>query len=546
MSGHKNGFRESNNLQRECLLLLRKNQQTTVLETTLTLESFNMSPTEINIIKRELSDIISRPGQTKGFLFSQDTVKSLTFGKCLYLLSVYHLETLRAGCGNMLVLFSYLGEQSYRTDIAMSQAITIIADQVFQVFLGEMSSQTRAPVREKILIELIYALLLAFVHNDDTVRKAADKYILQLLDAFPQLLWNRKALTTLLDLTQAVGNGAAVQGHATLRLNLPNSTETITLPEDFVGRKSLLNDISELCTVWLRSAKKYAPVETDSVLQEYCQQFQHSSFGFLHHQGFSLIVQLAANQDTGTDHQSNFSSRQTASSFVNSLNLKSVYLGEVGGMVQISKQLQNDIGNLEEILGGKLKDTLSKLSEGESIDQNTFNGDLCRAAAFVISQKSVVYRYLLHYICWAPIVAFKEESVETGIFVWTWLLAARPDLSALVMHEIKDAWDWSIRHDVGLFNSSVIPPSPLSIPKTGQDSYKITESLRFYEKAPSDPKPHCLLIDFLQERVTLVRKNDSCQMSIIQQMLLNSIADPSKLSQQPNSLAVRFRLLLLC
>ena len=35
-------------------------------------------------------------------------------------------------------------------------------------------------------------------------------------------------------------------------------------------------------------------------------------------------------------------------------------------------------------------------------------------------------------------------------------------------------------------------------------------------------------------------------MSIIQQILLNSIADPKKFSQQPSSLCVRFRLLLLC
>ena len=269
---------------------LTAEKSTTVLETTLTLESFNMSNQEITVIKRELSEIISRSGQNKSFLFSQDSVRSMTFGKCLYLLSVFHLETLRARSGSMLPLFSYLAEQSYRSDLPMSQAVSIIADQVFSVFLGKMNSKefSSSSTREPILIDLIYALLLAFVHNDDTVRKAADKYILQLLDAFPQLLWNSKALTTLLDLTQAVNNGADIQGHATLRLNLPNSEETITLPEDFSGRKSLLADIKELCRVWLQSANKYAPVETNSVLQEYCQQFQRSSFGFLHHQGFFI------------------------------------------------------------------------------------------------------------------------------------------------------------------------------------------------------------------------------------------------------------------
>mmetsp|Transcript_5720 Transcript_5720/g.7057 ORF Transcript_5720/g.7057 Transcript_5720/m.7057 type:complete len:92 (+) Transcript_5720:471-746(+) len=90
-------------------------------------------------------------------------------------------------------------------------------------------------------------------------------------------------------------------------------------------------------------------------------------------------------------------------------------------MAQISKQLGNGVGHLEIILGDKLRATLAKLREGKPIDQNTFNGDLCRAAAFIISQKTVIYRVLLHYICWAPVVAFTEESIATGIFVWTWL-----------------------------------------------------------------------------------------------------------------------------
>lgn len=457
---------------------LTSEKSTTVLESILILDSFNLNAQETTIIKRELAEIISRSVQTKGLFTSQfDSLKSLTSGKCLYLLSVYHLETLRAKCGNMYVLFNYLEEPAFRTDIQMSQAISIISDQVFQVFLNEMNSNYYNKIifdgninilkREDNLMELIYVLLISFVHNDNTVRKAADKYILQLLDHFPQLLWNRRALTTLLDLTQAVGNGAEVQGHATLRLNLPNSKETITLPEDFAGRKSLLKDISELCTVWLQTAKKFAPIETDSVLQEYCQQFQKNSFGFLSHQGYSIIVKLSSysssfdvlhitkesissssTSSSSTSSSLNVSSASTpsnlnhldgstlkSSNFVYSLNLKSLYLGEIGGMVQISNHLQQNISDFELIFTEKIKNSLFKLKENPNLIeiQNQLNNDLCTATAFLISQKNVIYRELIHYVCWVPILIFTIKSIETGIFIWTWLLASRPDLSTFYM-----------------------------------------------------------------------------------------------------------------
>ncbi len=41
--------------------------------------------------------------------------------------------------------------------------------------------------------------------------------------------------------------------------------------------------------------------------------------------------------------------------------------------------------------------------------------------------------------------------METGVFVWTWLLAASPQLGPLVLAELVDAWLWTITSRRGLF-----------------------------------------------------------------------------------------------
>ena len=45
--------------------------------------------------------------------------------------------------------------------------------------------------------------------------------------------------------------------------------------------------------------------------------------------------------------------------------------------------------------------------------------------------------------------------METGIFIWTWLVSAAPQLGSLVLAELVDAWLWTIDTKRGLFASEV-------------------------------------------------------------------------------------------
>ena len=57
-------------------------------------------------------------------------------------------------------------------------------------------------------------------------------------------------------------------------------------------------------------------------------------------------------------------------------------------------------------------------------------------------------------ICWAPVIIFTEESLQTAVGAWTWLLAARPDLSLEIMSEISDSWSWTVDQRIGLFSDA--------------------------------------------------------------------------------------------
>jgi phosphatidylinositol 4-kinase len=67
---------------------------------------------------------------------------------------------------------------------------------------------------------------------------------------------------------------------------------------------------------------------------------------------------------------------------------------------------------------------------------------------------------LLRLLCWCPAQIFTVEVMETGVFVWTWLLAAAPQLGSLVLAELVDAWLWTVASRRGLFAAGIDNSGP--------------------------------------------------------------------------------------
>lgn len=65
------------------------------------------------------------------------------------------------------------------------------------------------------------------------------------------------------------------------------------------------------------------------------------------------------------------------------------------------------------------------------------------------------FSQLLRLLCWCPAYISTADAMETGIFIWTWLVTTAPQLGPLVLAELVDAWLWTIDTKRGLFASDV-------------------------------------------------------------------------------------------
>jgi phosphatidylinositol 4-kinase len=86
--------------------------------------------------------------------------------------------------------------------------------------------------------------------------------------------------------------------------------------------------------------------------------------------------------------------------------------------------------------------------------------------------------------------------------------------------EIAEAWHWTVEKRVGLFSKTNRPPSPVSV-------YKVDFTTHIHRL--DDPTPHRIWIDFLSERLTVIRNSHPQQLRILHKMMQQALFNPEGL-----------------
>eukprot|EP01117_Protostelium_nocturnum_P007910 TRINITY_DN2825_c0_g1_i1.p1 TRINITY_DN2825_c0_g1~~TRINITY_DN2825_c0_g1_i1.p1 ORF type:complete len:1936 (+),score=831.43 TRINITY_DN2825_c0_g1_i1:212-6019(+) len=492
--------------------------------------------------------------------------KNLPPTQVLHVLSIYYLETLRSYSGTFQPLFSYLEDPQIITNENLSECVRGIADKCFPLFIlslkGEHSSSlfnslstpSTSSSPNSILLENAEnreeheteTLLVKYCSRSLSARKTSKNCIPQMLNAFPQISWNKRCIQTLLDLVDAVGKTCNVPMQGIVRL--PSCQRILELPDDQKEREDLLRELVELTKNYIYNGINTAPAQTKSMLQEYMSSFREMGLGYLNHIGFSLAVEIFAKESRQiTDPKKEKAGElpiqcitSQSSSFINLLELKAQYNGEVKGHMEhlgeegMHKKLSQQLRSF--LKEGKDSSSIHKFDS--HLDFHAFNRAIFRSVAFITMQ-SKPPQELVHLICWSPVLLFTKDTLITAVSAWNWILAVRPDLQVEVMTEISNAWYWTIQNRIGLFSDVKRPLSPVSVNRVvySQDDLGVGRN---------DPSPHAVWIDFLSERFTIIQKSHPQQLQLILRMTQQALANSENFNILPAALSARFKLLLLC
>eukprot|EP00004_Rigifila_ramosa_P025037 TRINITY_DN7400_c0_g1_i2.p1 TRINITY_DN7400_c0_g1~~TRINITY_DN7400_c0_g1_i2.p1 ORF type:complete len:1663 (-),score=433.08 TRINITY_DN7400_c0_g1_i2:46-5034(-) len=231
--------------------------------------------------------------------------------------------------------------------------------------------------------------------------------------------------------------------------------------------------------------------------------------------------------------------KERASMFVNGLEWKSRYSGQH----QTVRESLSEATQAAEKTIAAIADLVARFSRTQTVHIPTFRDYLSRSASLIIAisepssdSKNVtsVCVSLIESVVTAPFNMFSPEALESGVFVWSWILAARPKFSALLLTKIAVAWKLSIQEKKGMFDGYGLNgmKNPWTVEQPQQtELYAIC--------------PHSIILGWLTERFEINKRCSIEETAILTDLVHYTSANSAHISLRPSASISRFRLIVL-
>lgn len=503
------------------------------LQYTSAVRNDSVSISELQEIRTQINTLLKHPPEVVPI------VNKLSFAECMFLLSVYWVETLRVTYSpepSLQPIFEYLSDSALMKDKSgMWNCVCAVAFEVFEKFVDVMKNKPRDEARERDLENHVQFLLVNFINTHKKIRKVADKFLCSMVTDFPHVLWNCRVLWSMLDISQTLSISLQLNPNRdTPVLSIPSMPYSLQLMDTLEARENMVIDFALNCKRIVEEAMKWAPQLTRSHILEYLNQLPPSTH---YHSGLALATHCTL-KDKDMNVQTTAPSTQvlekhpkcikTDSKLMFVLNLRSKYAGEVQGILSAHSEEKQEV--LVEGFITAVWDACQRRCDDEHL------GALWRATAMLISTQKL-NRKLLHCIAWSQVELFTESAMVAAVECWQWLTTARPDLELRFLQEMCSAWYCTVQKRLGLFSIDYEEDSPLA---THEGSVL----------KPRGPyvKPHRIWIQYIGELVDTSKTCSSEKVEMLVTLLHRSldmcVGSPNpQLTRHISAIGVRFQLL---
>ncbi|KAG0006350.1 phosphatidylinositol-4- kinase [Modicella reniformis] len=483
-------------------------------------------------------------------------IKNLSSAKVVFLLSVYHVETMRSrqgDCSHMLEYFMSTGVN----DVSISTCLESIADQVMNVFISQTQTSVLSHAVDDAVRKQVRSVIIACAHRLKRVSALATKWVQYLIVSFPQLMCDKALLTLALEVSELLWlsceNELADEYCPVYTFTSDMVDVTINVPDSYPYRRELLAKFADLTRRWIAAAMANSPQEVDALLQDYLADSEKIHTGISRvHMGRTLAAR------SGKDLTKNHNSFETlnnipgllldnSSVFFQEFSARRRYQGEIGGIENFSRiSTQQPGAVLQSQLPG-LRDSLHQMQQQAKDDQFVSNNDLANALHRAVSAVVTLDKVdvdLIKLIVWIPIYLFTPDSLKIGTSAWNWVITERSEVEKRLMSEVAAGWEWAYRHQKGLFSPLLNSEDPFRVrmeytptdKKARQRNYKIASYLF---------TPHVIWTEFLSSRFQATRYRNRDMVDTFTRLLQLTFANGNKMSTHSLAREGRFQLLLL-
>ncbi|KAM3723763.1 Phosphatidylinositol 4-kinase alpha [Dirofilaria immitis] len=467
-----------------------------------TIKSNSVLPAELQEIRVTILSEISPSPEVIA------VVNKLEFTHCIYLLSVFRMELMRALHSAepeaVHSIFQYLEDRSIRKDKdGIWTCLLTAARAIFSEYLKVASGRNLDSTHERQLELHAQFLLIMFNHHLKEVRKCADTCLTNLIGSFPHLLWNGNVINVALQILEALSNNLENDTDCKIMtLSFPSLERTIQLQDTLDRRKLIVHDFSLRCEQILKEAVKWAPGSTRSNFVKYIASINPGYTG-----NFRLTVEAILKS---LNDASGYTNDTSPSLYLFALHLRSLYIGKVKGMIETFKTEEGT--KPQEQLADLFEEQLERACANQS--DNEISECVFSLAALLILMREISNQKLdsrlLHILVFVPLRNFTASTMRLCIIVWNWTLVARDDIQLQFLREMATCWTIAAQDQLGIFQRDSEIVSPLSL------------------QCCSPPKrphiiPHDIWICFLVERVDIAKYSSKEQLDILELMFVQTL-----------------------
>ncbi|XP_076884708.1 phosphatidylinositol 4-kinase alpha 1-like isoform X2 [Bidens hawaiensis] len=478
---------------------------------------------------------------------------------------------------------------------AVSQCLIAIVHRAFETSISWLEAQIcetgdAAEVRESTLSVHACFLIKSLSMREEHIRDLSISLLSQLRERFPQILWKSSCLDCLLFSVNnnppsgLVNDPAFISSVRSLYQKVVREWIIISLSHAPCTSQGLLQE--QLCkaNTW---QKAQPTTDVVSLLSEIrigtgkidCWTGTKTA-------NIPAVMASAAAASGGNLKLLEAFNIEVLSTAIVSATVKCNHGGEIAGMTRLYENMESadddsDIatsapgpsGGLSRLITGSfpqptapkkqsfseillnkfvrlLQKFVSTAEKGGSIDRSSFRETCSQATALLLSNMASdkkptaeSFSQLLRLLCWCPAYISTPDAMETGVFIWTWLVSAAPQLGSVVLAELVDAWLWTIDTKRGLFASEVrfFGPAAKLRPQLAPGEPEAAP-----EKDPvQEILAHRLWLGFFIDRFEVVRHNSVEQLLLLGRMLQGTTKFPWRFSRHPVATGTFFTVMLL-
>ncbi|KAI0782195.1 atypical/PIKK/PI4K protein kinase [Abortiporus biennis] len=488
-------------------------------------------------------------------------IRGLYPGQIIFLLGMHDIESMRSAAGLPSSLVSYFTNNSLNRNQGLVACMDSVAEKVIRGSLTDLNAQASQQSLPTELSKELRALLVGSTHRITRARDTAAKYLNRLVTSFPSLMCDQPFVIAVLEvltlLRQSCENEFINEDNPTYTFQSEQAEITLQLVDDYTIRNQILTQLQRDANAWFELALGRAPVELHSTLQKYLAISQVTSTADSADLGPSVALHFGKAVGPIDRKLSSLMAMVSAKIdrskiFVSQLASKGFFVGEATGLHIARSGRANDLQDPNPSTPHEIHHLKTQLAENlrgirhkhSDLTIHSLKRLLFRSAA----SASLIFVFqcdydLLHYIVTLPFETFSPSSINSGVEVWSWIIAEKPTYETAIMAEITSAWISTIEHNQGIFSKSLNYNDPFFNPVEYSPSDK-----EMVDRATTHAKrilsPHTVILQLLVSRLQAARYRKPTLMMLIQRIILASTRAHEQLSTHPLAREGRFSLLL--